>query len=443
MNVELVVVGGMKTGMEIPVSTPKFLIGRGNNCHIRPQSVLIGNLHCIITVGEHSVTLEDCGEAIGTFVNGKRIKFWQNLKNGDRIKIAALEFEVRISADEAVAKKSPAPIAHAAVHHAVTSAEADEGDAKIVQWVEPEDKSTSSPPQVVTFQQARPVEALKQTAGATAALTVTDEFGKHGFDWEWIDKLLLSAIVLMVVLVLLNSLPTDWFWQGVGGFILAALGAVVIRRIRRPSGEIFDGMNIIVGILAVVVVSFMVPKDTESALLKWAYNGGTFLGLVGLSWALIQRAESELDEKNLALLAAIGLLIFSLISPLLPFSLWTNLVEAGILLAAAIFYLGHCLPRMTGYKSDKVMLFLATICIVALVILGYLFPITSWWPNWLNLGTPRDVWAAWIRYWCLLRDLWYNVLGNLWYYWRVKWGLVVSLAAVLVVLVWIRVRQKA
>ena len=93
MKVKLVVVGGKKAGMEIPISTPKFRIGRGDHCHIRPQNNLIGELHCLISVDGNSVTLEDCGGAIGTFVNGKKVQQRCGLQNNDRIKIGVLELD--------------------------------------------------------------------------------------------------------------------------------------------------------------------------------------------------------------------------------------------------------------------------------------------------------------------------------------------------------------
>ena len=101
MKLKLVVVEGKKAGMEIPISVPKCLIGRGDDCHIRPQSQLVSRKHCIISSDNGSATIEDCGSANGTLVNGERIQQHRKLNTSDRIKIGTLELEVRLVTDEA------------------------------------------------------------------------------------------------------------------------------------------------------------------------------------------------------------------------------------------------------------------------------------------------------------------------------------------------------
>jgi pSer/pThr/pTyr-binding forkhead associated (FHA) protein len=108
MQVKLVVVSGKKAGLSIPVATPKFTIGRGAYCHIRPQNGLIGELHCQISVDGDSAVLEDCGSETGTFVNGQRIQ-QHTLRHQDRIKIGDLEFETRLAAPAPVGNAKPEP----------------------------------------------------------------------------------------------------------------------------------------------------------------------------------------------------------------------------------------------------------------------------------------------------------------------------------------------
>ena len=59
MEVKLVVVGGKHAGTAIPIPGPKFLIGRGEDCHFRPQSHLVSRRHCTIVVQEDSVAIKD------------------------------------------------------------------------------------------------------------------------------------------------------------------------------------------------------------------------------------------------------------------------------------------------------------------------------------------------------------------------------------------------
>ena len=90
MKLKLVVIGGKKAGMEIPISVPKYVIGREEGCHLRPQSPLVSRKHCVISAANGSATIEDFGSANGTFVNGEKLQQRRELKNSDRIKIGPL-----------------------------------------------------------------------------------------------------------------------------------------------------------------------------------------------------------------------------------------------------------------------------------------------------------------------------------------------------------------
>ena len=66
--------------MEILISMPRCIVGRGEECHIRPQSEQVSRKHCVISVDNGSAAVEDCGSANGTFVNGDRIQRRRELK---------------------------------------------------------------------------------------------------------------------------------------------------------------------------------------------------------------------------------------------------------------------------------------------------------------------------------------------------------------------------
>jgi hypothetical protein len=129
MDIKLVVVGGKHAGMEIPVRGPKFRIGRGRECRLRPQSNLISRKHCAITVGADSATIKDYGSTNGTFVNGEKVEKQQELKNGDRIKVGVLELEVVLGAAVAVKAEKPAA-AQPAKQAAAEKAPAEKAPAK-------------------------------------------------------------------------------------------------------------------------------------------------------------------------------------------------------------------------------------------------------------------------------------------------------------------------
>jgi len=112
VKLKLVVIGGKKAGMEILIPMPKCFIGRGDDCHIRPQSQLVSRRHCVISAANGSATIEDCGSANGTLVNGKPLRQRYTLKNGDWITVGTLDFEFRIVADEATATAARAGATH-------------------------------------------------------------------------------------------------------------------------------------------------------------------------------------------------------------------------------------------------------------------------------------------------------------------------------------------
>jgi pSer/pThr/pTyr-binding forkhead associated (FHA) protein len=103
MRVKLKVLVGSGAGKEIPVPVSRFLIGRADDCHMRPKSDAISRNHCAILVKEDCVVIRDLNSRNGTFVNGERIQGDCELKAGDKIGIGKLEFEAVIKES----KKSP------------------------------------------------------------------------------------------------------------------------------------------------------------------------------------------------------------------------------------------------------------------------------------------------------------------------------------------------
>ncbi len=113
MQVALKVIEGKQTGTLIPLNRQKFLIGREEDCQLRPNSDLVSRHHCVIAVDDFTVRIRDLGSTNGTFVNNQRITTQVVLKQGDLIKIGKLAFEMQIrTVDTAVKTKSIAePVA--------------------------------------------------------------------------------------------------------------------------------------------------------------------------------------------------------------------------------------------------------------------------------------------------------------------------------------------
>lgn len=94
LKAELKVVGGKQHDSLIPLQTKKFLVGREQDCQLRPTSESVSRHHCVFTLDDFSVRLRDLGSTNGTFVNGQRVQGQAILQPGDRILIGKLEFEI-------------------------------------------------------------------------------------------------------------------------------------------------------------------------------------------------------------------------------------------------------------------------------------------------------------------------------------------------------------
>lgn len=167
MELKLVVVGGKHAGMEIPVAGPKFLIGRGDNCHLHAQSKSVSRKHCLIVINDGMVTLEDVGSTNGTILNGEKIDKRREVKNGDRITIGVLEFDVRLITPESKKKPKVRSVQEAAARTVATAAKPDD-DLDISSWLETDDD-----PQRVTSPIRQPVPGQDTIAGKTMDDTMT------------------------------------------------------------------------------------------------------------------------------------------------------------------------------------------------------------------------------------------------------------------------------
>jgi predicted component of type VI protein secretion system len=97
ISVELKVVAGKHAGQTIPLDRKKFLIGREQDCQLRPNTELVSRHHCVFTVDDFSVRLRDLGSTNGTSVNGETIRKEVVLQQGDHVTVGSLEFQIVIN----------------------------------------------------------------------------------------------------------------------------------------------------------------------------------------------------------------------------------------------------------------------------------------------------------------------------------------------------------
>lgn len=105
MEVQLVVASGSRAGQAIRITGSKFIIGRADDCHLKPRSDLISRYHCAIISEDGYVAIRDLGSKNGVFLNGQRVPLESELKNGDKLNVGPLEFIVNLSVGIASGKK--------------------------------------------------------------------------------------------------------------------------------------------------------------------------------------------------------------------------------------------------------------------------------------------------------------------------------------------------
>ena len=110
LHAMLKIVGGKHDGDTVSLIAPKFLIGREQDCHLRPNSELVSRHHCVFTLDEYALRIRDLASTNGTLVNDKKLVGEITLKEGDRVRVGKLDFEVVLSeSDDQVQTVEVAP----------------------------------------------------------------------------------------------------------------------------------------------------------------------------------------------------------------------------------------------------------------------------------------------------------------------------------------------
>jgi pSer/pThr/pTyr-binding forkhead associated (FHA) protein len=107
MNARIRVVGGPSSGETFDVSGGKLLIGREEDCHLRPDNEFVSRHHCALLLDDYTLRIRDLGSKNGTFVNGHRISAGETILMHDDV-VAIGEMIFLIDLKQAVPLASPA-----------------------------------------------------------------------------------------------------------------------------------------------------------------------------------------------------------------------------------------------------------------------------------------------------------------------------------------------
>ena len=95
VQLKLIVVGGPRSGEEVVISVPKFIIGRDRDCHLRCNSDVVSRHHCALIVESNYISVVDFSSKNGTFVDGERVVREQELHTGSLLAVGPLQFLVQ------------------------------------------------------------------------------------------------------------------------------------------------------------------------------------------------------------------------------------------------------------------------------------------------------------------------------------------------------------
>jgi pSer/pThr/pTyr-binding forkhead associated (FHA) protein len=81
---------------EVLVGAFPYFIGRDLKCQLRPASLIVSHRHCVILERAGRVFVEDLRSTNGTCVNGERLINAKELREGDRLTVGPLAFQIEI-----------------------------------------------------------------------------------------------------------------------------------------------------------------------------------------------------------------------------------------------------------------------------------------------------------------------------------------------------------
>jgi pSer/pThr/pTyr-binding forkhead associated (FHA) protein len=98
MDARLRIFGDPSAGQIIPIPPGKLIIGREEDCHLRPASGFVSRHHCVLLLDAYTLRIRDLGSQNGTFVNGRRIgKGEIILLQGDMVSVGDLNFQIDLT----------------------------------------------------------------------------------------------------------------------------------------------------------------------------------------------------------------------------------------------------------------------------------------------------------------------------------------------------------
>lgn len=98
MKARIHVVGGPRAGETMEIGAGKLIIGREEDCHLRPDSEFVSRHHCVLLLDDYTLRVRDLGSKNGTFVNGDRVGTGETiLQHDDRVSVGEMTFVIDLT----------------------------------------------------------------------------------------------------------------------------------------------------------------------------------------------------------------------------------------------------------------------------------------------------------------------------------------------------------
>lgn len=177
VQVKLKVQAGNNAGKEIPVATSQFLIGRSDDCQLRPKSDAISRNHCTILTDGEQVTIRDLNSRNGTFINDERVTTDRPLQNGDKLRLGKLEFEILIKVEPKAAAAPTVSVPSSDTKQEKKAADGSSVEFDVTEWLEEanaSDKGKRSDPDTRQFKLDETDRIALEKASSEAAAASGD-----------------------------------------------------------------------------------------------------------------------------------------------------------------------------------------------------------------------------------------------------------------------------
>jgi pSer/pThr/pTyr-binding forkhead associated (FHA) protein len=118
-----------KSRKTLRLQSEESIVGRRHDCDVRIISAEVSRRHCLLSIFDGYLNVEDLDSVNGTFLNGKRVAGKQIVRPGDRLQIGPAEFVVEYELTQATLDR---------IQELESGAEVDE-DLEAIAVVEEED----------------------------------------------------------------------------------------------------------------------------------------------------------------------------------------------------------------------------------------------------------------------------------------------------------------